>query len=106
MEALGKRELAILTFVTLEGVMQAPAQPEEALLGGFELGGWAWPYWDEVMAQVDEEAMAEPYDLLLGRKTYELFAAHFSRAGDDNDEAALLNKATKYVATNSLMDLH
>jgi len=105
MDARPGRELAILTFVTLDGVMQVPAQPEEDLSGGFTHGGWAWPYWDEVMAQVKEEAMAEPYDLLLGRKTYELFAPHFSNIGDDDGEAALLNNATKYVATNSLNNL-
>lgn len=100
-----KRELAILTFVTLDGVMQAPGQPEEDFSGGFEHGGWARPYWNEVMRQVGEEAMTEPYDLLLGRKTYEIFAAHFSKAGSDNDEARMLNEATKHVATNTLNDL-
>lgn len=105
MDAIPKRELAILTFVTLDGVMQAPAQPEEDVSGDFKHGGWAMPYWDDVMVQVKDEAMAEPYDLLLGRKTYELFARHFSQAGDDNSEAAILNKATKHVATNTLTDL-
>lgn len=105
MERHPRRELAILTFVTLDGVMQAPAQPEEDSSGDFKHGGWAMPYWDEVMAQVKEAAMAEPYDLLLGRKTYELFAAHFSKASADNGEAVLLNEATKYVATNSLKEL-
>lgn len=100
-----KRELAILTFVTLDGVMQAPGQPEEDFSGDFKHGGWAAPYWGEAMEQVKEEAMAVPYDLLLGRKTYESFAPYFSKAGDDDSEAALLNKATKYVATNTLRDL-
>lgn len=94
------RDLAILTFVTLDGVMQAPAQPDEDLSGDFKHGGWAMPYWEEVMAQVGEHAMTEPYDLLLGRKTYELFAGHFTSA--EGDEAHLLNKARKYVATNTL----
>ena len=99
------RELAILTFVTLDGVMQAPALPEEDVSGDFKHGGWAAQHWDEVMSQVREEAMAAPYDLLLGRKTYELFARHFSSAGDDNPEAMRLNDATKHVATNTLPDL-
>ncbi len=99
------RELAILTFVTLDGVMQAPALPEEDLSGDFKHGGWAAPYWGQVMEQVREEAMAEPYDLLLGRKTYEVFAPHFSAAGNDNDEANVLNDAKKYVATNTLTKL-
>ena len=102
MEVAATRELAVLTFVTLDGVMQAPAQPEEDFSGDFKHGGWARPYWEEVMAQVKAEAMAEPYDLLLGRKTYEIFARHFSQIGDDDEEAAHLNKARKYVATNSL----
>lgn len=97
------RELALLTFTTLDGVMQAPSQPEEDFSGDFKHGGWARPYWDEVMEQVHEVAMAEPYDLLLGRKTYELFAPHFSEA--DDREAGPLNKARKYVLTNTLKAL-
>lgn len=100
-----RRELAILSFITLDGVMQAPAQPQEDYSGGFTHGGWAMPYWDEVMAQVKEEAMAATYDLLLGRKTYEIFAPHFSKAGDKDGDAAILNNATKYVATNTLTEL-
>ncbi|MEM7025140.1 MAG: dihydrofolate reductase family protein [Pseudomonadota bacterium] len=100
-----RRELAILTFVTLDGVMQAPAQPEEDFSGDFRHGGWGWPYWDEVMAQVRQEAMAEPYDLLLGRKTFEIFAPHFCSAEPGNAEADLLNRATKYVVTNTLSAL-
>ena len=99
------REVAILTFVTLDGVMQAPAEPEEDFSGDFKHGGWARPYWAEVMAQVGEEAMAEPYDLLLGRRTYEIFAPHFSEIGDGDAEAAMMNNATKYVATNTLEKL-
>jgi len=98
------RELAILTFLTLDGVLQAPAQAGEDRSGGFELGGWAKPFWPEVMAQVQEEAMAEPYDLLLGRKTYESFAAH-NQDITDNPVAVRLNKAAKYVATTTLTDL-
>lgn len=96
-----KRELAILTFLTLDGVMQAPKQPKEDPSGGFRHGGWADPHWDGVMQQVEKEAMAVPYDLLLGRKTYELFAPHFSGAGDKNP----MNNATKYVTTSTLTRL-
>lgn len=74
------RELAVLTFVTMDGVMQAPKLPEEDRSGGFEHGGWADPYWDEVMAQVSTEAMAEPYDVLFGRNTFDMFAAHASES--------------------------
>ena len=94
------RELAILTFLTLDGVMQAPAQPDEDPSGGFKHGGWAAAYWDEVMEQVNEEATKAPYDVLFGRKTYELFARHWPRVGDDDPHARILNNATKYVATS------
>lgn len=97
------RKLAILTFITLDGVMQAPAEAAEDPSGGFEHGGWAQPWWEEVMEQVQEEAMAEPYDLLLGRRTYEIFAPHWSNA--DGTEANTLNQATKYVATTGTVDL-
>ncbi len=97
-----KRNVAVLTFLTLDGVMQAPAQPDEDTSGGFERGGWAAPYWDKVMAQVWEEAMSKPYDLLLGRKTYEAFAAHFPGADNDNPTVRRLNEARKHVVTNTL----
>ena len=99
------RDLAVITFLTLDGVMQAPVQPEEDLSGGFEHGGWSVDYLDEVMAQVGEEAMAAPIDLVFGRKTYELFAAHWPSIGDDNPHAKILNNATKYVATSTLSKL-
>lgn len=94
------RKLAILTFQTLDGVMQAPSVPEEDTSGGFTQGGWAQEHWEEVMVQVGREAMAEPYDLLLGRKTYDIFAPHFASAGSDNPVAEKLNAATKYVVTS------
>jgi len=96
------RELAILTFQTLDGVMQAPGAPEEDTSGGFRNGGWASSYWGEVMDQVRREAMAEPYDILLGRKTYQMFASHWPNESDDNSVAKLMNRATKYVATSTL----
>lgn len=98
------RKLAILTFLTLDGVMQAPANPDEDPSGDFRHGGWAVNYWDEVMVQVMEEAMAEPYDLLLGRKTYESFAAYWPKAGD-SPVAKKLNSARKYVVTSTLSKL-
>ncbi|NNF80584.1 MAG: dihydrofolate reductase [Rhizobiales bacterium] len=87
------RELALLTFITLDGVMQAPKMPEEDWSGGFDQGGWADPYWEEVMALVGREAMAEPYDVLFGRKTFDTFAAH---ASDDHP----MNSFKKFVATS------
>ena len=100
------RQLAILTFQTLDGVMQAPSMPEEDLSNGFRQGGWAHEYWGETMEQVAREAMAEPYDLLLGRVTYESFASHFSSADDDNPIAKKLNAARKYVVTSTLKQLN
>ncbi len=99
------RNLATLTFLTLDGVMQAPVLPEEDLSGGFKHGGWSVDYFDEVMAQVNEEAMAAPIDLLFGRKTYELFAAHWPNVGDDDPHARILNSATKFVVTSTLNKL-
>ena len=99
------RNLAILTFQTLDGVMQAPSDPDEDTSNGFTHGGWAQSCWDQVMEQVMHEAMAEPYDLLLGRKTYELFSAHFVNADVNNPVANKLNKATKYVVTSTLNKL-
>ncbi len=98
------RNLAVLTFLTLDGVMQAPVRPDEDPSGGFKHGGWSVSYWDEVMAQVMEEAMAAPYDLLLGRKTYEIFAAHWPHV-DNDPHADKLNNATKFVVTSTLRRL-
>ncbi len=94
------RKLAILTFVSLDGVMQAPSVPEEDFSGGFTEGGWARPYWEEVMAQVAQEAMAQPYDLLLGRHTYDSFVSSFADAPPDNPVVQKLNAATKYVVSS------
>ena len=99
------RKLAILTFQTLDGVMQAPSIPEEDFSGDFTQGGWANDCWGEVMEQVGKEAMAEPYDLLLGRKTYEIFASGFADAPNDNPVAKKLNTAKKYVVTSTLEKL-
>jgi len=98
------RKLAVSTFLTLDGVMQAPGGPEEDPSGGFTHGGWSVNYWDEMMGQVMGEASSNPFDLLLGRKTYEIFAAHWPYAGDD-PMAQILNDATKYVASNTLHEL-
>ena len=97
------RELVVNTFLTLDGVMQAPGGPEEDPSGGFEHGGWSFGYWDEQMQTVMGESMSEPFDLLLGRKTYEIFAAHWPYT--DEFGAEPLNKATKYVASKTRADL-
>ena len=95
------RPIKIQTFMSLDGVMQAPGGPDEDTSGGFTLGGWSQPYWDEMMGDIMGKAMAEEYDLLLGRRTYDIFAAHWPNAGDDNPVTQKFNKATKYVATSA-----
>jgi dihydrofolate reductase len=97
------RPLIVNTFLTLDGVMQAPGGPEEDPTGGFTHGGWSVNYWDEVMGQKMDESMGpdKPFDLLLGRKTYDIFAAHWPHARDQPG-AAELNAATKYVASRTL----
>jgi dihydrofolate reductase len=94
------RPLTVNTFVTLDGVMQAPGGPEEDPDGGFDHGGWSVGYWDEGMGEKMAEYMGRPYDLLLGRKTYEIFAAHWPKV--DAPEDGGLNAARKYVASRTL----
>jgi len=96
------RKLAALTFQTLDGVIQSPGTPEEDPSGGFRQGGWASSYWDKVMPQVKQEAMSEPYDILLGRKTYEIFAAYWPHVDENTSVAAILNNSKKYVVTSTL----
>jgi dihydrofolate reductase len=92
------RKLIVSTFLTLDGVMQAPGGPGEDDDAGFAHGGWSVNYWDELMGQVMGEAMSTPFDLVLGRRTYDIFAAHWPRASEE-DGAKPLNDATKYVAS-------
>jgi dihydrofolate reductase len=95
------RRLVVNTFLTLDGVMQAPGGPEEDPTGGFTHGGWSANYWDDLMGQAMGEGMGRPFELLLGRKTYEIFAAHWPNVTDDPAGDAL-NSATKYVASTTL----
>ena len=95
------RKIVTNTFITLDGVMQAPGGPQEDLTDNFKYGGWSVNYWDDVMMQAMGEASQVPYDLLLGRKTYEIFAAHWPFLEND-PTADKFNKATKYVATRTL----
>jgi len=94
------RELIVNTFLTLDGVMQAPGGPEEDDSGGFAYGGWSVNYWDEQMGRIMGEAMNVPFDLVLGRKTYDIFAAFWPHASEEA-AAKPLNDATKYVASRS-----
>jgi dihydrofolate reductase len=91
------RRLVASTFLTLDGVMQAPGGPGEDDDAGFAHGGWSVNYWDEHMGEVMGAAMSVPFDLVLGRRTYDIFAAHWPHA--DEADAKPLNDATKYVAS-------
>jgi dihydrofolate reductase len=95
-------KLVVNTFTTLDGVMQAPGMPEEDREGGFDQGGWQVPYFDEESGQVMAEGMASFDALLLGRKTYEIFASYWPNAPADDPMAERLNKVPKYVASRSL----
>ncbi|WP_172123147.1 MULTISPECIES: dihydrofolate reductase family protein [unclassified Devosia] len=95
------RKLIVGAFASLDGVMQAPGGPSEDPTGGFQYGGWGVPYFDEAVGQFMDAGFAEPYDLLLGRKTYEIFAAHWPHMPADDPIATAFNKVTKYVATRS-----
>jgi dihydrofolate reductase len=97
------RELIVNTFLTLDGVMQAPGGPGEDPSGGFDHEGWMVGYWDDQLGQAKGETMSDPCDLVLGRKTYEIFAAYWP----DSDEpgAEELNRATKHVASTTLTEL-
>jgi dihydrofolate reductase len=94
------RKLVAVTQMTLDGVMQAPGGPEEDPTGGFEVGGWSVGYFDDVLGQQIGEAMSKPFDLVLGRKTYEIFAAHWPF--DEGPIADAINGATKHVASRTL----
>lgn len=93
------RKIIVLTFVTLDGVMQGPGGPTEDTSGNFEQGGWTVPYFDDFLGQIMGEQMSQPFDLLLGRKTFEIFASYWPH---HPEEGAEINNATKYVVSNTL----
>ena len=94
------RKIIAATFVSLDGVMQAPGGPQEDPTGGFAYGGWSFNYWDDAMMEIIGKSMGDPFDLLLGRKTYEIFAGHWPFIEGD-PIADKFNAVTKYVATTS-----
>lgn len=95
------RKIISITQVTLDGVMQAPGGPEEDPSNGFTHGGWAMPFVDEAAREVIDETIAGKFDMLLGRRTYQIFAAYWPHH-DDNPIGRAFNQATKYVVTRSL----
>lgn len=94
------RKIIVLSFVSMDGVMQAPGGPEEDVSGGFKYGGWTVPFFDDFIGKVMGEQMGRPFDLLLGRKTYEIFASYWP---NHRDESMGINEATKYVASRRAM---
>jgi dihydrofolate reductase len=96
------RKIIVLSFISLDGVMQAPGGPEEDTSGGFKHGGWIVPFFDEFAGKVVDEQMGTPFDLLLGRKTFEIFASYWPQ--QDDSIGRPINNATKYVASNTLTE--
>jgi len=100
------RKLVVLSFVSLDGIIQSPGEPEEDPTGGFKAGGWTIRYFDDYLQKVMVEQMGQDFDLLLGRKTYEIFAALWPYTDTSKDPmAAGINKARKYVVSKSLRKL-
>jgi dihydrofolate reductase len=98
------RRLISTTFVSLDGVMQAPGGPEEDPGGGFALGGWTFPFFDEQVGEFMGRTMGVPFDLVLGRRTYDIFAAYWPNAPEE-EGAKPLNDATKHVASRGRPEL-
>lgn len=99
------RKLIASAFVSVDGIMQAPGGPLEDPAGGFVHGGWTFTYWDEVMGRSMSGFDGKGRDLVLGRKTYEIFEAHWPYQAADNPTAVALNAAKKYVASRTLTAL-
>jgi dihydrofolate reductase len=96
--------VVVSTFLSLDGVMQAPGGSDEDRSGGFEHGGWQMPYFDEVGGQAVGQGFATTDGLLLGRKTYEIFAAYWPNQPADDPFAAAMNGMQKYVASRTLQE--
>jgi len=92
------RKLIVQTFLTLDGVMQAPGGPGEDDDGGFAYGGWSVNYWDDQMGEVMGEATSRPFAMVLGRRTYDIMAAYWPHASEE-EGAKVFNDAPKYVAS-------
>lgn len=95
------RKIVVLSFISLDGVMQAPGGPEEDPSGGFKYGGWTVPYFDEKAGEQMGEQMGGDYDLLLGRKTYDIFAGYWP---EHTEEWPQVNQINKYVVSKTLTD--
>ncbi len=97
------RKIMVATFMTMDGVLQAPGGQLEDPSNGFKWGGWSFPYGDDISHQVLQKTMSNPFDLLLGRRTYEIFAAHWPYQNDEIGE--IFNRINKYVVATTPIDL-
>lgn len=97
------RKIIVVFYITMDGVLQGPGGPEEDRSNGFRWGGWSFPYWDELMNDALGKIMSSPFDLLLGRRTYEIFAAHWPYKNDTIGE--IFNRINKYVVATTPIDL-
>ncbi|WP_151883764.1 dihydrofolate reductase family protein [Pseudomonas putida] len=98
------RKLIVAAFISLDGVMQAPGGPQEDTSGGFSYGGWIVPYAEEVFGQAMQALFSQPFELLLGRRTYDIFAGYWPKIKDDSQDfsiANLFNSVPKHVATHT-----
>lgn len=93
------RKIIVLSFMTLDGVVQAPGGPKEDTSGNFKFGGWTVPYFDEFLGKTMGEQMSKPFELLLGRKTFEIFASYWPQ---HEDEWPGINTVTKHVVSKTL----
>ncbi len=99
------RKIITTTFVSLDGVMQAPGTPDEDRDGGFSQGGWIFGYWDEIGGSLMDGFMELPFELLLGRRTYDIFAGYWPTANKDHTVAKPFNRTRKYVVSHKQIDL-
>lgn len=95
------RKIIVLEFVTLDGIVQAPGGPTEDTSGGFKYGGWVVPYSEESFGKIMSKQMKQPFDLLLGRKTFEIFASYWPQHGN---QWPGINEVTKHVVSNTLQN--
>ena len=93
------RKIIVLEFITLDGIIQAPGGPKEDASGGFKYGGWTVPYFDEISGKMMDEQMKQPFSLLLGRKTFEIFASYWPSHAD---QWPGINDVIKYVVSGTL----
>ena len=99
------RKIITTTFVTLDGVMQAPGGPDEDTTGGFAYGGWTANYWDKLMGDTMGAIMELPFELLLGRRTYDIFAAFWPTAKNDPEVAKPFNATRKICSSHKAIPL-